>query len=346
MLHPLYALLLAVILLLGVLFIFSPEKGVLGRLRRYKKIQDHICREDLLKHLYENERQDKKSSLHSMAGALNISTERTADLIQDLQHTGLIQLHNDHYVLSPDGRDYALKMIRIHRLYELYLSEKTSIPEAAWHTNAEIAEHEITPEQAESLSNQLGDPRYDPHGDPIPSASGFLPPNRGLWLTDWPENQIGRIIQIEDEPVNVYNIIREKDIQLGIQIEQIQRSQDTLKLIANGRKVTLPLVAAGNIRAEFMPQAQPISEPPDRLRDLQAGEMGVVLALSQNLRGSERRRLMDLGLTPGTIVRNEMVSAFGNPVAYTIRGAAIALRHAQANLIYVKKLGAEYESAS
>jgi DtxR family Mn-dependent transcriptional regulator len=346
MIHPFYALLIAVFFLIGTFFVFSPGKGLLGRIQRYKRIQDHICREDILKHLYENERQDKKSSLHSMAGALNISTERTADLIQELQHTGLIQLQNDHYILSAEGRDYALKMIRIHRLYELYLSEQTGVPEAAWHTHAEIAEHEITPEQAEAISDQLGNPRYDPHGDPIPSADGFLPPNRGLWLTDWPENEIGRIIQIEDEPVNVYNIIREKDIQLGIQIEQVRREQEYLKLIANGRKVTLPLIAAGNIRAEVLKQAAPITDPPARLRDLQSGEQGVVIALSQNLRGSERRRLMDLGVTPGTIIRNELVSAFGDPVAYNIRGAAIALRHTQANLIYVKKLGAEYEAAS
>jgi Fe2+ transport system protein FeoA len=53
----------------------------------------------------------------------------------------------------------------------------------------------------------------------------------------------------------------------------------------------------------------------------------------------ERRRLMDLGILPGTMIAAEMRSPSADPTAYRIRGALIALRHEQAHLIHIKKLG-------
>ena len=67
------------------------------------------------------------------------------------------------------------------------------------------------------------------------------------------------------------------------------------------------------------------------LNDLAPGEVGTVRAL--HCAGPERRRLMDLGIVPGTVITVEMRSPLGDPTAYLIRGALIALRHEQAQLI-------------
>jgi len=77
--------------------------------------------------------------------------------------------------LTSDGRSYALRIIRVHRLWEKYLADETSVSENEWHQKAEEVEHLITPEQADTLAAQIGNPVFDPHGDPIPSASGLLP---------------------------------------------------------------------------------------------------------------------------------------------------------------------------
>ena len=77
----------------------------------------------------------------------------------------------------------------------------------------------------------------------------------------------------------------------------------------------------------------PPSTPPIRLTlaDLPLGQSGVVEALA--LQGLERRRMMDLGLTPGARVTAEFRSPLGDPVSYRVRGALIALRRGQAQQI-------------
>jgi Fe2+ transport system protein FeoA len=69
------------------------------------------------------------------------------------------------------------------------------------------------------------------------------------------------------------------------------------------------------------------------LRDLKPGQQAKVVNISQWCQGAERRRFMDLGIVPGTVIEAEMTSPSGDPTAYNIRGAIIALRREQAKLI-------------
>lgn len=81
-----------------------------------------------------------------------------------------------------------------------------------------------------------------------------------------------------------------------------------------------------------MPDFNTLSTPAT-LADLPVGQAGVVAELT--LRGPERRRLLDLGLVPGTVVVAEMRSPLGDPVAYRVRGATVALRREQARAIRI-----------
>lgn len=76
-----------------------------------------------------------------------------------------------------------------------------------------------------------------------------------------------------------------------------------------------------------------LTPAPATLADLPIGAAGVVIELA--LRGAERRRLLDLGLVPGTVVVAEMRSPLGDPVAYRVRGASVALRREQARQIRI-----------
>ena len=69
------------------------------------------------------------------------------------------------------------------------------------------------------------------------------------------------------------------------------------------------------------------------LDQLRQGQEGVVAAVKS--RGLERRRLMDLGILPGTAIRVEMGNPLGDPLAYRVRGAVIALRQAQAENVEI-----------
>jgi ferrous iron transport protein A len=69
------------------------------------------------------------------------------------------------------------------------------------------------------------------------------------------------------------------------------------------------------------------------LNELKPGQIASVLKLSSQ--GLNRRRMMDLGILPGTKIEIEMKSPLGDPVAYRVRGSVIALRNAQASQIYI-----------
>ena len=81
---------------------------------------------------------------------------------------------------------------------------------------------------------------------------------------------------------------------------------------------------------------------PLTLADLQPGQSGVVIELHSQ--GLERRRMMDLGIVPGTTIKAEMRSPLGDPIAYSIRGATVALRHQQAHLVLINDVSNEATS--
>ena len=74
-------------------------------------------------------------------------------------------------------------------------------------------------------------------------------------------------------------------------------------------------------------------DPPKTLDQLQPGKSAVVTQLAST--GLNRRRMMDLGILPGTQIKIEMKSPLGDPVAYRVRGAVIALRREQAREIFI-----------
>jgi DtxR family Mn-dependent transcriptional regulator len=77
------------------------------------------------------------------------------------------------------------------------------------------------------------------------------------------------------------------------------------------------------------------------LDQLAVNESAAVVGISPACRGPQRRRLLDLGVVPGTEIRAVMRSAAGDPIAYDIRGALIALRHEQAEWIRVRRAPTE-----
>ena len=91
-------------------------------------------------------------------------------------------------------------------------------------------------------------------------------------------------------------------------------------------------------RLYFLPEEREETGPGERLSDLKPGQKGKVLGISPACRGSERHRLMDLGILRDTAVEVEFANANGNLKAYRIRDALIALREEQADLIAVTRL--------
>ena len=337
MIEPLQALLIALLILFIIAVLVYPNIGIIALLNRSRKNSHRIRIEDALKHLYHCEFSKQSCSLESIAGALSISSDTAAKLMEMLESHQLVISKQKSFHLTSEGRSYALRIIRVHRLWERYLADETSLSETDWHAQAEKKEHQMSMEEANSLAAQIGNPRYDPHGDPIPTASGELPPSKGKPLTDLTEGEFAGIIHIEDEPPTVYAQLVAQGLHPGMQVQMLEASRERIIFSADGDEKVLAPVFASNITVILLADAEKVDQTFETLASLKTDEKAVVIGISKACRGQQRRRLMDLGVTPGTEITMEMRSAGGDPSAYEIRGATIALRKDQAGLIQVRK---------
>jgi DtxR family Mn-dependent transcriptional regulator len=322
------------IVLLGTI-LFLPEKGVVAKLRKRKTISKKVHVEDALKHLYNCEYNNISCTLNSVAGKLSISEDDAAELITKLEEMGLLNSHHETLQLSSEGRSYALRIIRVHRLWEKYLADETGIDEREWHHSAEEFEHKLTPSDADALAAQIGNPVFDPHGDPIPSRTGDIPTKSGMPLTDLKYGEFASIIHIEDEPDAIYKQLVAEGLYPGMQVRMMESNKERIRFTANGEECVLAPLFAKNITVAPIKFEKPVEGKFKNLSSLKIGEKGIVLGISKALRGQQRRRLMDLGVVPGTEVVAEIKGAFGDPTAYRIKGASIALRKKLADWIYL-----------
>jgi DtxR family Mn-dependent transcriptional regulator len=295
-----------------------------------------ILIEDILKHSYKSEQANRQPTLESIAGALHIHPDEVNPLIAKMMERHLLELVGDVFRLTPAGQDYALQVIRAHRLWERYLADETGVAEAEWHTQAERHEHQLSAAEVEALAARLGHPIYDPHGDPIPTAAGEFVPHGGQPLVTLEPGSLSRIVHLEDEPPTVYAQLVAEGLHPGMRLQLTEKSAQRLRFVAEGETHVLAPLLARNITVMPLAEAEMTeSRPQERLSSLKIGQSARVTTLSPVCRGAERRRLMDLGILPGTLVRAEMVSPSGDPTAYLIRQSLIGLRKEQADLIYI-----------
>jgi DtxR family Mn-dependent transcriptional regulator len=335
--EPLLAILIASALVFLGWLLFWPKTGLIPRWQKARQTTDRVLLEDALKHIQRAERHHETPTLQSIAGALDISLNQAAQIAEELQKAELIHLENGAFRLTPSGREYALRVIRAHRLWEEYLAEQTGFDEADWHDQAEQYEHLLTTEEARNLSQRLGNPVYDPHGDPIPSSSGEFQHHPGIPLSSMEPEIPLRIIHIEDEPEEIYAQLVAEGLSPGMNLRISEKTSQRIRFWIGDEEHLLAPVVAANISVVELPGEQAEKVPPGTpLATLKPGEKGRVVALSPRLRGADRRRMMDMGILPGTTIDVEMTSPSGDPTAYKIRGALIALRREQAQLIQVE----------
>ena len=298
--------------------------------------------EDGLKHLLDCEEGGVVASVDSLAGALGLRRSRAAKHLAGLGRLGLAGPRGDGWALSDEGRRAAMEVVRRHRLVETWLARETGVPAEAWHRAAHVAEHRLGAVETDELADRLGNPRFDPHGDPIPTREGELPVARRVSLAEWPEGGEALIEHLEDEPESLYREMVKVGLHPGMVVEGVTRRADGgMEVSGEGRVLRLPASWLGLIHVGELPEDQGARPGLRRLSDLPPGAAAVVNGLSPACFGAERRRLLDLGLVPGTAICCEFGSPFGSPRSYRVRGTMIALRREQAERVLVTPPAAE-----
>ncbi len=148
--------------------LFSAERGLVRRLLRAARFRYQCICENILKSLWRFGPKHA-ATLDELAKYQSVSRLYLRLVIVRLTAYGwVVRLRDGRYRLNRDGRRRAAHIVRLHRLWEVYLADHLGLGIERVHRNAEEMEHIITPELEERLTGLLADPKEDPHHQPIP----------------------------------------------------------------------------------------------------------------------------------------------------------------------------------
>lgn len=153
-------------------FFFAPNRGVISRFIRQASIRKMINNENVLKILYQLGEENRNFFIPRLPD--EIIRRRFYDkpalisILKRLSRQGYIDRTRNLWALTEEGKNRAQRVVKIHRLWELYLTTYMHIAPDHVHEDAETIEHLLTPELEERLEQQLGYPKVDPHKSEIP----------------------------------------------------------------------------------------------------------------------------------------------------------------------------------
>jgi len=326
-----------ILLAVALLLVFiTPRFGIVSRYRSWLNAHQREQVEDALKHLLDREQQGRHASPESLAGYLDLRRAKVTPLITSMESQGLIESRGSEIHLTAEGERWALHVVRAHRLWERYLADEARMPLENVHREAHRREHKLTDTQLDALDAALGYPAIDPHGDPIPTRDGTLLKPKATPLTGWQVDLPGRIVHLEDEPALAYQQILAAGLRLGQTIRILEISPQRYVLSDGESEYRLAPAVAANVHVAPLPIAKLMRAGTIPLFELSHDQRAEIVLLDEAVQGFTRRRFLDLGLTPGTMIAPELNNFFGDPRGYRVRGTLIALRKDQAAQVWVR----------
>jgi DtxR family Mn-dependent transcriptional regulator len=166
--------------------------------------------QDYLKQIYLLQEDMGRATTQMLADRLGVKPPSVTAMIKRLAEDegGPLVTHTPYrgVELTERGLALALEMLRHHRLIELFLSELLGVPWDRVHEEADRLEHVLSEDLEERIAAKLGQPTYDPHGDPIPSVEGVIPRRALRRLDELSAGDTGEVAQItlQEPPVLQY----------------------------------------------------------------------------------------------------------------------------------------------
>lgn len=155
-----------------------------------------------------------------IADALEISLPSVSGMIKSLSDDGLVDYEPYKGVrLTTEGRKMALRVIRNHRLIEVFLMKTLGYSWDEVHAEAELLEHAVSDQLVERIDAFLDFPRFDPHGDPIPTAEGVLHRRDMVLLSDTHEGAWATVERVLDQTPEVLRYLERIGLKPGATVE-------------------------------------------------------------------------------------------------------------------------------
>jgi len=180
--------------------------------------------ENYLKNIYKIQSNEGKVTTSSLSKNLNISPASVSEMIKKLAEEGTL-MHTPYkgVELTPEGKKLALRIIRKHRLWEMFLVEVLKFTWDEIDEEAEKFEHIMSDKMEDKIDEALGHPVIDPHGDPIPTKNGAVKKVASIILSDAPEGSTVRVLRVSDTHSDCLQFISSVGISLNKKITVKQR---------------------------------------------------------------------------------------------------------------------------
>lgn len=210
--------------------------------------------EDYLKAIYSlTSTSDEPASTNDLAARLGISTGSVSAMLKRLDDAALVQhIPYRGVALTDQGRSSALRVIRRHRLIELFLAQTLNMPWEELHAEAEILEHAASDHLIELIANKLGNPTVDPHGDPIPTRELKIEQVKTKSLAELAAGEEATFVRISDSNPEMLRYLTDQGITIGDRVTLLERQPFdgpcTIRIGKRTHLLGLPLVSAMQVK--------------------------------------------------------------------------------------------------
>jgi DtxR family Mn-dependent transcriptional regulator len=180
--------------------------------------------ENYIKSIYHLQQGTGLVNTNSVAAEMNTRPASVTDMLKKLKSKKLLQYEKyKGFKLSEAGKKAALAVVRKHRLWEYFLVEHLKFDWDKVHPIAEELEHISSEELVQRLDNFLGNPLFDPHGDPIPDKHGKIPLINQQKLSDSPLKKMMVVSSVGNQTVQMLEMLNHYHIALGTQIMVLKK---------------------------------------------------------------------------------------------------------------------------
>ena len=196
---------------------------------------------------------DELVPMGSLAAALGVSPGTATTMVKALSEAGLVGYEPYAGVrLTGSGDKLAARVLRRHRLLEVFLVEVCGMSWAEVHDEAEHLEHAVSDTLIERIDVMLGRPTVDPHGDPIPGPEGAVQHHQYQDLLSCPLNTPVRVTRVTDQNPLFLRFLEESALKPGeaLQVERRDATADAVVVRKDGRRITMGMRAASKLLVE------------------------------------------------------------------------------------------------
>jgi DtxR family Mn-dependent transcriptional regulator len=207
--------------------------------------------ENYVKAIYQIAGQDSQpAATGRLAESLGVSPGTVTSMLKTLSESGLAEyVPYEGARLTDKGRVLALRVLRRHRLIELFLVRTLNLTWDEVHEEAENMEHAVSDLLIDRIDAFLGRPATDPHGDPIPRADGTVARTASRRLSDLAVGEHFRIERVTDQSSDFLRYLTEAGLELGTEgrIVNSRSEAGVITIECGGKQTTLAQGVAGRL---------------------------------------------------------------------------------------------------